>query len=64
MLYVDEESAIGLTGAIRWSTCHTRGSPRPAVRSGLERFERGEAKGQRGMGEQRKAGQEAQGGRS
>lgn len=35
MSHVDEE---GETGAKRWSTCHTRGSPRPAVHSGLERY--------------------------
>lgn len=39
---------MGLTGATGWSTCHTRGSSRPAVHSGLERFERGEGKGQGG----------------
>lgn len=33
-----------LTGATGCSTCHTRGSPRPVVRSGLgtERFQREE----------------------
>lgn len=56
--YVDEEGVKGLTGATRWSTCHTRGSPRPAVRSGLERYLEIE------MGEQRKAGQEVHGGLS
>lgn len=58
MSYVDEEGVMGLTGATRWSTCHTRGSSRPAVRSGLDCFERGEAKGQGGKrnGGQRGAG--------
>lgn len=54
MSHVDEE---GETGAKRWSTCHTRGSPRPAVPSGLERYWEIE------MGEQRKAGQGVHSGR-
>lgn len=50
MSYVDGEGAMGLTGATKWSTCHTRGSSRPAVRSGLERFEREEDKEEKEMG--------------
>lgn len=33
----DEAGVKGLRGATGCSTCHTRGSPRPAVGSGLDR---------------------------
>lgn len=49
MTSVDDEGAMGLTGATRCSTCHTRGSSRPGVRSGLDRFEREEAEGEGGI---------------
>lgn len=57
LYYVDDES---LTGASGWSTCHTRASSRPAVRSGIgtERFETGEDKEVKGkwVAEESRAG--------